>query len=488
MSKEIKIQDRKHYRFPRWNAAKSPVPVRRFALPKDFVWGASTSAYQIEGALADGGRGRSIWEDYFDIRPHLDNGTVACDHFNRMKADVAMIKKMGLKAYRFSVSWPRVIPEGTGEVNEEGLQFYSDLVDELLAQGIEPYLTLYHWDLPSAMEKLGGWRSRQVAEHFAQYASVVAARLGDRVKYWCTFNEPEVIVAGYIGDGLAPGLSDMSQRVRVAHNLMVAHGLATERLRAEHPHLTMGIVLNLVPAEAAEPKNPASVAAARRHWNKNYSFYMDGIFHGKYPDVVLEEAKATGVEITEADMQLVSRPIDYLGINWYLRHVVDAEGRIISVPAARETLMGWEICPAALTRMLVMMHGEYNGTRGNKLPPLYITENGAALQDDATATGVHDVERMQYTYDHIAALEAASLQGVDIRGYFAWSLMDNLEWSLGFTKTFGIVHVDRKTLKRTVKDSALWYRAAIRANSAKRVNTAKRSAVRSTRSPRNKRS
>lgn len=469
-------KENRNYRFPRWNAAKSPVPVRRFALPKGFVFGASTSAYQIEGALDSGGRGRSIWEDYFAARPHLDNGTVACDHFNRMKADVAMIKKMGLQAYRFSVSWPRVMPEGTGEVNEEGLQFYSDLVDELLAQGIEPYLTLYHWDLPSAMEKLGGWRSREVAEHFAHYASVVAARLGDRVKYWCTFNEPEVIVAGYIGDGLAPGLSDMSQRVRVGHNLMIAHGLAMERLRTEQPHLTLGIVLNLVPAEAADAKDPASVAAARRHWNKNYSFYMDGIFHGRYPDVLLQEAKATGVEITDEDMKLINQPIDYLGINWYLRHVVDAQGRILTVPGARETLMGWEICPAALTRMLVMMHGEYSGTQGQKLPPVYITENGAALQDHATATGVHDVERMQYTYDHISALESASLAGVDIRGYFAWSLMDNLEWSLGFSKTFGIVHVDRKTLKRTVKDSALWYRAAIRLNTSasRKFNSAKR--------------
>lgn len=453
--------NRKNYRFPRFSKGKSPVPVRRFAFPAGFVFGASTSAYQIEGAL-DGaltGRGRSIWEDYFAARPHLDNGEVACDHYNRMKEDVAMIKRMGLKAYRFSVAWPRIMPEGTGPVNERGLDFYSDLVDELLKNGIEPYLTLYHWDLPSAMEAIGGWRNRKVAEHFADYAEVVVRRLGDRVKKWCTFNEPEVIVAGYIGTGLAPGLDDYSQRVRVGHNLMVAHGLAVQRLRAINANLSVGIVLNLVPAEAAD-RSEAAVQAAEKHWQRNYRWYMDGIFNGRYPDVVLEEAAATGVEISSADMATIRQPLDYLGINWYLRHVVDGKGQILTVPAAHETLMGWEICAPALTRMLLGMKGFY----GDKLPPIYITENGAAIKDALEADGVHDFVRMQYIYDHISALEMAVLAGVDIRGYFAWSLMDNLEWSLGYKMTFGIVHVDRNSLKRTVKDSGLWYGATIRAN------------------------
>lgn len=455
---------KRSFRIPRFDAAASVIPVRRFQYPRGFVFGASTSAYQIEGALSEGGRGRSIWEDYFDARPGIDNGAIACDHFRLMKDDVAMIKGMGLKAYRFSVSWPRVMPDGV-TFNEAGLQFYSDLVDELLANGIEPYLTLYHWDLPSAMEAKGGWRSREVAEHFADYAEAVARRLGDRVKKWCTFNEPEVIVAGYIGTGLAPGLDDVKQRVRVGHNLMVAHGLAMGRLRRVSEEmklcLNLGIVLNLVPAEAAD-KSPEAAKAARRHWQRNYSWYMDGIFNGRYPDVVLDEAADTGVTVSAEDMALINQPIDYLGINWYLRHVVDGQGRIVTVPGSTETLMGWEIHSPALARMLVAMNGEY------KLPPVYITENGAAIKDTVEKGRIHDVERTRYIYDHMSALEAAYAAGVDIRGYFAWSLMDNLEWSLGYKMTFGIVHVNRRSMKRTVKDSGLWYRAVIRANSPKK--------------------
>ncbi|CAN5592013.1 GH1 family beta-glucosidase [soil metagenome] len=445
------------YVFPKFNADRSPVPVRRYNFPKGFVFGASTSAYQIEGATdqAKYGRGPSIWEDYFIARPLLDNGAVACDHYNRMKEDVAMIKRMGHKVYRFSVSWPRIIPNGVGAINEQGLQFYSDLVDELLAQGIEPYLTLYHWDLPRAMEEIGGWTSRAVAEHFANFAEVVVRRLGDRVQKWCTFNEPEVIVAGYIGDGLAPGLSNPKLRVTVAHTLMVAHGLATKRIRAINSSLDVGIVVNLVPVE---PATKAATKAARKMWQRNYAIYLDGILKGEYSATVLEEAAEQGVSITAEDMALIAQPIDYLGINWYLRLVVNARGRVVKVPAAEETLMGWEICPAALTRMLLAMNKEYI------LPPIYITENGAALKDEHTAGGVHDNRRMLYTHEHLSAIELAIAGGVDMRGYFAWSLMDNLEWSLGYSKTFGMVHVDRQTMVRTVKDSGLWYRAMIKAN------------------------
>ncbi len=480
MSKNSKhnISKNKTYVFPHFNPRRSPVPVRRFHFPEGFVFGASTSAYQIEGALDTNtyGRGRSIWEDYFAARPHLDNGEVACDHYERMVEDVAMIKKMGLKAYRFSVSWPRVMPAGTGAVNAQGLEFYSRLVDELLKNGIEPYLTLYHWDLPAAMQELGGWTNRAVAEHFAAYAQVVVERLGDRVKKWCTFNEPEVIVAGYIGDGLAPGLKNPALRVAVGHNLLLAHGLAAKVLRkagaaiktkSYEGDLEVGIVLNLVPAEPASATVSAKTAA-RRQWQRNYGWYMDGLFKGKYPRVVQLEARRTGVNISAADMELIRQPIDYLGINWYLRQVVTGKGRVIRVPGAKETLMGWEIHAPALTAMLLDMKSEYR-----QLPPLYITENGAALKDEHTASGVHDLGRMTYTYDHISALEMASLQGVDIRGYFAWSLMDNLEWSLGYSKTFGLVHVDRETQVRTVKDTGLWYSAVIKANSRSKAASRK---------------
>jgi len=471
MENIMNAQNKQAYVFPKFNARRSPVPVRRYNLPKDFVFGASTSAYQIEGAIDPGttGRGRSIWEDYFAARPHMDNGEVACDHYNRMKEDVAMIKRMGHKVYRFSVSWPRIMPDGTGAVNEQGLKFYSDLVDELLESGIEPYLTLYHWDLPSAMEKLGGWTSRAVAAHFADFAEVVLRRLGDRVKKWCTFNEPEVIVAGYIGDGLAPGLSNPKLRVIVAHNLMVAHGLAVKRIRSldTAERLDVGIVVNLVPVE---PATKSATVAARKMWQRNYAIYLDGIFHGKYSQVVLDEAAATGAVITDEDMALISQPLDYLGINWYLRLVVNRQGRVVKLPGAEETLMGWEICPAALSRMLLSMNKEY------KLPPIYITENGAALADTVSDDGVHDNRRMLYTHEHLSAIELAIAGGVDMRGYFAWSLMDNLEWSLGYSKTFGMVHVDRKTMVRTVKDSGMWYSAMIKANKRAEANKRAKSA------------
>jgi beta-glucosidase len=443
----------------RWNAAHSPVPIRKFGFASDFVFGASTSAYQIEGGVGEEtGRGASIWEKYFADRPHLDHGAVACDHFSRMEEDVRMIKRMGLKAYRFSISWSRVLPLGKGKVNEQGLDFYSDLVDALLRNGIEPYVTLYHWDLPQALEDEGGWLNRDTCHSFADFAAVVAHRLGDRVKYFGTLNEPEVIVAGYIGEGLAPALQDPKLRVKVAHNLMLAHGLATQALRAIDPNFKIGVTLNLVPAEADNAANPKSVKAARQHWLKNYAIYLEAIFKGRYPDVVLDEMDATGAEVRPGDMAIISQRIDYLGVNWYLRHVVDENGGVIDVPGATKTLMGWEIHAPALTRMLVNMNKEY------RLPPIFITENGAAMPDTFARGRVRDVGRMTYIHDHLAALESAVAAGVNIAGYFAWSLMDNLEWSLGFKMTFGIVHVDRNTLKRTVKDSGLWYRDTIKVN------------------------
>ncbi len=446
----------------RWNAANSPVPIRKFCFSPGFVYGASTSAYQIEGGVGEEtGRGPSIWEKYFADRPHLDHGAVSCDHYNRMEEDVRMIKRMGLKAYRFSISWSRVLPLGKGKINEQGLEFYSNLVDALLRNGIEPYVTLYHWDLPQALEDQGGWLNRDTAHYFADFAAVIAHRLGDRVKYFGTLNEPEVIVAGYIGEGLAPALQDMSLRVKVAHNLMLAHGLATQALRAIDPSFKIGVTLNLVPAEPADASNPAAVNAARRHWQKNYALYLDAILKARYPDVVLDEMDATGVEIRPGDMAIISQRIDYLGVNWYLRHVVDENGGIVDVPGATKTLMGWEIHAPALTRMLVAMNEEY------RLPPIFITENGAAMPDTFAKGRVRDVGRMTYIHDHLAALESAVAAGVNIGGYFAWSLMDNLEWSLGFKMTFGIVHVDRNTLKRTVKDSGLWYRDTIKLNTRK---------------------
>ena len=276
-------------------------PVRKMALRKGFTWGASTSAYQIEGATgAEYGRGPSIWEKYFAERPHLDHGEVACGHYTRMRQDVQMMKRMGLTAYRFSLAWPRIMPEGHGRVNEQGLAFYDSLIDELLKAGIEPFVTLYHWDLPLALGENGGWTNRQTCYHFADYAAICVKRFGDRVKNWATFNEPEVIVAGYIGDGLAPGLQNPDLRVAVGHHLMVAHGLATAAMRAINKNIEVGIVLNLVPCEADDATSAAAVANARTLWQRNYGWYLDGLLKAHYPDVVLAEAKTQGSDQPEA--------------------------------------------------------------------------------------------------------------------------------------------------------------------------------------------
>jgi len=446
-----------NHKTPKFN-----VPVAKMALRKGFTWGASTSAYQIEGATGpEYGRGPSIWEKYFAERPHLDHGQVACGHYERMAEDVQMMKKMGLKAYRFSLAWPRIMPEGSGRVNEQGLAFYDSLIDELLAAGIEPYVTLYHWDLPLALGEKGGWTNRETCQHFADYAALCVKRFGDRVKNWATFNEPEVIVAGYIGDGLAPGLSNPKLRVSAGHHLMVAHGLAMRAMREIDSTIKVGIVLNLVPCEAVDSENHAAVKAARTLWERNYGWYLDGLLKAHYPQVVLDEAKEQEFVIQPGDMALMSQKLDMLGINWYLRLVVDSQGAVVPVQGAQTTQMGWEINPKALSRMLKGMQHEYKD-----LPPIYITENGAAIDDVVSEDGhVHDPVRTSYIYNHLRALEKATKRGMDIRGYFAWSLMDNLEWSLGFGKTFGLVHVDRKSLKRTVKDSGLWYSRLIEKNS-----------------------
>lgn len=437
-----------------------PIPVRRYAFPPNFCFGASTSAYQIEGSDPNtDGRGASIWEEYFATRPQLDNGSIACGHYDRMPEDVQLMKKMGLQAYRFSIAWPRVLPEGHGKVNAKGMDFYDRLVDNLLANGITPFTTLYHWDLPLALGKNKGWLNRETCHRFADYAALMGKRLGDRVKHWTTFNEPEVIVAGYIGDGLAPGLSDPKLRITAGHHLMVAHGLGAQALRAVRDDLKLSIVLNLVPIE---PSTPACTAAARRRWQRDYAWYMDGVLKATYPDVILEEAASNNAPILAGDMALMSQKLDFLGINWYLRFVVDEHGNNVRIPAAEYTQMpDWEICPGALSRMLLAMHKEYRGV----LPPIYVTENGAALDDTIVDGQIHDVGRARYIHDHLNAIEMAVAGGVDIRGYLAWSFMDNLEWSLGFKKTFGLVHVDRTTLARTVKGSGHWYTRMIAANS-----------------------
>lgn len=441
----------------RWSAETSPVPLRAYKFPKGFVFGAATSAYQIEGGIdASTGRGRSIWEPYFEKRPGSDTGEIACDHYNRMPEDVRLFKKMGLQAYRFSVAWPRVLPEGAGKVNDMGLDFYKRLVDELQSAGITPYLTGYHWDLPQALEELGGWTNRDTAKRFGDYMEILARALGDRVQHWGTLNEPAVVLSGYTSEGLAPGRNDPKLWAPVVHNLMLAHGYGAHAVRAFSPELIVGCTVNLVPIE---PANKSARHAARRLWQRDYAVFLDALLKGEYPKIVLREMEASGLKILPGDMELIAGSgLDYLGVNWYLRLVVNRLGRVIPVPAAEITQVGWEMHAESLTSMLVSMQEEYD------LPPIYITENGAAIDDKLVGGWIHDVVRMKYIHDHLNALESAVARGVDLQGYFAWSALDNLEWAAGFKMTFGLVHVDRKTQKRTMKDSAYWYRDMIAAN------------------------
>lgn len=426
-------------------------------LPRDFVFGASTAAYQIEGGWNQEGKGPNIWDEYFHKSgipaANADNGDVACDHYNRYRADVRLMKKLKLDAYRFSVSWSRVMPDGRGRVNQAGLDFYDRLVDRLLESGIQPYTTLYHWDLPLALQQAGrGWLNRDNCAAFADYASVVVKRLGDRVKHWATFNELEVIIAGYTGTGLAPGYNDPSLGFQAGHNLLLAHGLATQALRAADPTGQYGIVLNLVPIDPADASEETALTA-RKRWELSYSWYLDGLLKGHYPDSIHEKCKAPDYQfyVKAGDMALISQHLDFMGINFYTRFQIDARGELVREPGVERTQMDWEVHPDSLSRMLIELNREY------KLPPIYITENGAALDDTLAKGRVKDEQRIRYLRDHLKAVEKAVRKGVDVRGFFVWSLMDNLEWSLGYAKTFGLIHVDRQTLERTVKDSGRWY-------------------------------
>jgi beta-glucosidase len=445
-------------------SARFPVPVVNYGFPQGFKFGASTAAYQIEGGWNADGKGKSIWDVFSHIPGNMhnnDTGDVACDHYNRMPQDVALMKRLGLDAYRFSASWSRVLPEGRGKVNEAGLDFYDRLVDRLLKAGIDPFITLYHWDLPHALqEKRWGWLNPDTGHHFADYSTLMVKRLGDRIKHWATFNEPEVIVAGYIGKGLAPGYDDPSLGYQAGHGLMVAHGRAIQAMRAARSGLQSGIVLNFVPIYPSDDTEEAR-AQARRRWTLSYGWFLDALLKGAYPNDLVDHCADKGFPfgVEPGQPALIAQKLDFLGINFYTRFMVNGKGESIPpAPGAPITQMGWEIYPKSFTDMLVEMHKEY------ELPPVYITENGAALDDIVRKSRVRDEHRMRYLHEHIAAVRAAAAAGVDVRGYFVWSLMDNLEWSLGYSKTFGLIHVDRQTMRRRLKDSGKWYREMIGVN------------------------
>ncbi|MEO8422785.1 MAG: GH1 family beta-glucosidase [Actinomycetota bacterium] len=434
------------------------MPERRFA--PDFVWGAATAAYQIEGAAGEDGRGESIW-DRFSHTPgrvrNGDTGDVACDHYHRYREDVALMADLGLGAYRFSVSWSRVLPEGTGTANEAGLDFYDRLVDELLSRGLDPLVTLYHWDLPQSLEDAGGWPVRATAEAFGEFASLVAGRLGDRVGRFATLNEPHIVSDhGYRVGSHAPGRTDPDAALAAAHHLLVAHALGVQAIRAEAPQAEAGIVLNFEPKHPATPHPLDQEAAAVAHDQFN-RWYLDPITGHGYPE---EGARAWGWrrdEVLPGDMAAIAAPIDFLGVNYYCRNVVRSPLLPpLDPPTEPErTGMGWEVYPAGLTEVL-----EFVASRTGDLP-LYVTESGAAYPlDELDPT--HDPDRVSFLQRHLQAAATAIAHGVPLRGYFVWSLLDNFEWAHGYAYRFGIVHVDFDTLERRVRDSGRFWGSVAR--------------------------
>jgi beta-glucosidase len=440
--------------------------------PDGFVWGCATASYQIEGAVAEDGRKSSIW-DTFSHTPGMtkdgDTGDVADDHYHRVAEDVALMADLGLQAYRFSVAWPRIVPTGSGAANPAGLDFYSRLVDLLLENGIEPLATLYHWDLPQPLQDAGGWTNRATAERFAEYAAVVGQALGDRVPTFTTFNEPWCSAyLGYSSGVHAPGVQDNASALAAVHHLNLAHGLGVRAMRSVVPATTaMSVTLNLHNIRGAS----ADDADAVRHVDGvSNRIFLEPMLRGTYPQDVLDDLQhiTDFAFIRDGDPMLINAPIDVLGINYYYPTLVSATGGTpypgtdLAFEAQQEgpyTAMGWRIEAPSLTELLLRVHRDYPEI------PLMITENGAAFDDVVSADGaVHDPDRIAYLHGHIGAVLDAIEAGVDLRGYFLWSLLDNFEWAYGYSKRFGIVRVDYETLERTVKDSGQWYREVIAAH------------------------
>lgn len=436
--------------------------------PDGFLWGAATASYQIEGSPLADGAGASIWHR-FSHTPGTthngDTGDVACDHYRRWQEDVVMMRELGLKAYRFSISWGRILPEGKGRVNPAGLDFYERLVDALLGAGIEPMITLYHWDLPGALQDLGGWANREIVNWYADYAQVVAQRLGDRVSLWTTFNEPQVFTfLGYVQGYHAPGMRDLWAGLRSVHHALLAHGEAVARMRSILPEQAqLGIVLNLAPQHPASDSEEDRAAAERVH-TLNNALFVEPLVKGSYPALAEQMVGFALPTIQSGDMERIAQPIDFIGVNYYSRGIIKhaeygyvrAEG--VGNAGALYTDMGWEVYPDGLYEILQWLHSQAPQVS------LYVTENGAAFGDEVKDGRVADPLRLEYLRQHVIRAHKAIQDGVPLKGYFVWSLMDNFEWTYGYSKRFGIVYVDYATQQRIWKDSARWYQQVIAAN------------------------
>ena len=468
--------------------AAAPATAERLTFPEDFIWGTATAAYQIEGAVAEDGRTPSIWDTFSHTPGKVaggDTGDVADDHYHRYASDIALMAELGMRAYRFSTAWPRIVPDGTGPTNRLGIDFYSRLVDVLLDAGIEPVLTLYHWDLPQSLQDNGGWTNRDTAQHFADYAGVVAAALGDRVSSWTTLNEPWCSAFLGYGAGVhAPGHTSGAQALAASHHLLLGHGLAVQALRARLP-ATARLSITLNPAVARPATDAAAdVAAARKVDGLQNRLWLDPLCHGAYPDDVrtFTAGASDWSHVRDGDLAVIANPIDVLGVNYYspmrvahydgvgARARVDGHGDGVGETwpgcddvqflgsSGPKTEMGWPIDANGLTELLTRLHRDYG-------KPMMITENGAAFADALDDSGrVRDAARIAYLRDHLAATHRAISAGVDVRGYFLWSFLDNFEWAYGYAKRFGIAYVDFATQVRTLKDSAHVYADTVRHN------------------------
>ena len=453
------------------------------SFPADFIWGAATSSYQIEGAAQEDGRGISIW-DTFSKTPgkvaHGDTGDVANDHYHRYPQDIALMKDLGLQGYRFSFAWPRMFPQGDGVREERGFDFYDRLIDTVLEAGIEPLATLYHWDLPQALEDRGGWVHRDIVSRFADYSTAVVEHFGDRVKKFTPINEPWVVA--WLGHGVgihAPGIKDRASAFAAAHHTVLAHAASTNAMRAVRSDILTGPVLNQANYVPDDVNDPFQVHTAEVLDAVQNRFWMDAFMYGRYPEILLKEfGEELNAVIQEGDLQAATIKNDFIGINFYFDSRVGAEVKGLDqwhsisslfgaasdeTPSGPLTDMGWPLTPEGLENLLVRWHKEH----GDKLPDLYVTENGVAYGDGPDSEGrIRDLRRIDYLRTHLKAVSKAIDQGAPVKGYYQWSLMDNFEWALGYEKRFGIIYVDFDTQERIIKDSGYWYRDQIRNNGA----------------------
>ncbi|HXK32927.1 MAG TPA: GH1 family beta-glucosidase [Dehalococcoidia bacterium] len=440
--------------------------MKSFRFPDNFSWGTATASYQVEGAWDEDGKGESIWDRFSHTEGKIlngDTGDVACDQYHRYKEDVAIMKQLGMRGYRFSISWPRVIPDGKGAINQKGIDYYSRLVDELLANGITPFPTLYHWDLPQALQDEGGWANRGIVGHFTRYAQTMVDALGDRVKNWMIFNEPFVFVfIGYLWGQHAPGIRDAGMAMRASHIVNLAQTSALKAMRATGKPEMIGTAFSMSPSYPASG-SPEDKAAAERHHAFSNTWFLDPMVKGEYPRAYVEQDRwLERMDIRPGDMEAVRDKLDFIGINLYQRTIVRATDDTKNVGYAPvpgdgpRTAFNWEVWPAALYQMIKRVDRDYAH------PPIYVTENGCSYPTAPGADGrVHDQERIDFYHGYVGQMARAVDEGCDVRGYYAWTLLDNFEWAMGFSQRFGIVYTDFETQQRTIKDSGYWFRDLI---------------------------